>query len=283
MHSKNKLFLVNIFVCALIGGCANLADIRQFSALSADATGYTQLTDDYVTAPSRMKAYSFVKGDEQFRADQDNTSKARAGQKVKLELYHKVLTDYMAALGGLAGADVTNYNTQIKSLTSAATAAGYLQSANAQAVNSIADVIAEGLTDAYRQRKLANIIERSDAPLQVILADMKTIVSTEFPSDLANEEQNFDDYYKHLIAVAGTKEPAAAQIANQMHDAESINLHSRDGVAEEYALVLERIAKAHALLYANRNDLANKETLTELRSYVGQIRGALQQARSFVK
>lgn len=259
-------------------GCANLGAIQEFGALSADSASYTALTDDYLTSPERSKRHT-LRLDDAKRATLAQQAKARAPQRAQLQLYHTTVTAYMAALAALAADEVTSYDGQLDPLVDAASKGGLIAGDKAGMVKSISKLLADAATNAYRQRELKRLIANGNAPLQGVIADMHRIMAG-FDSAVADEAEQYEDYYDALITLAGKKEPVAAELLWAQREATLLGLDQRKRAIPRYAETLRMIAVAHQSLFDNRDRIANKEVLAQLRKYTTAIRHSYKQARA---
>ena len=93
--------LASALVLTLLAGCANLTGIQEFGKLSADSAGYTKLTEEYASSPSRRKQYTFA-SESKLRDTRDEEAAQREPQTQRLMLYHKTVSEYMKAVADLA-------------------------------------------------------------------------------------------------------------------------------------------------------------------------------------
>ena len=219
---------------ALLAGCANLAEIQEFGKLSADSAGYTKLTEEYLTAPERQKKYTLA-SETDARATLDQLAKERMKQAEQLRLYHKTIENYLKALADLAGDQVTAYDKELGGLVDSAAKASLIAKDKTASLKAISGVLTDAATNYYRQRKLRDVIERANAPLQDVLLDLAAMVEG-YGASVEDERTAFTAYYRLLIAMAreqrqpgpGTmKEPAAAQLISDTFDAQAPSFDAR--------------------------------------------------------
>ena len=273
--------LLSTTILALVGGCANLGEIREFGKLSADSAGYTQLTDDYLSSPVRQKKYTFS-NEKEVRDKLDELMKSRAVQAEKLKLYHKAIESYMKALADLAGDEVTNSDKELGSLIDNAKSTNLVPQDQADALKSISSVLSDAATNLYRQRKLHDVIDRANAPLQNVISGLIFNVGSAYPEAINGEEQYFVSYYQVLLATAKEplttskepREPAAAQLIIDLVAEKRPAFESRRKAATAYVATLKNIGIAHQYLHDNRDRLSNDEVRSAMKHYATEIYSA---------
>jgi hypothetical protein len=278
---KDLRSLVCAASLAFLAGCANLAEIQEFGKLSADSAGYTRLTDEYLTAPERQKKYTLA-SETDARATLDRLGKERLKQAEQLKLYHRAIEGYMTALADLAGDQVTAYDKELGGLVDSAAKGSLIAKDETASLKAISGLLADAATDYYRQRKLHEVIERANAPLQDVLRDLTAIMEG-YGAAIEDERAAFTAYYQLLIATArengqqppGTmKEPAAAQLISDTFDAQAPSFETRKKAVDAYLKTLKTIAEAHQNLYDNRDRLSSDNLLAATKNYSKKIRDA---------
>lgn len=271
---RSAIWLVVLVLCA----CANLGSIREFAALSSDSAGYTALTNEYATSPTRLKKYTLEADDAQ-RKILDEQACQRKAQVEKLLLFHRTVSSYMKALSELSSDEIVSYDKELKDLTDKALTAKYIDEKEAGAVNAIAGLIARAATDFYRQKKLKLVIGEANAPLQDLLAVMKNLVDS-YSSSLENEKAAIVLYHRRLMTTARQeKQSVVAEHLWLESQVEAERLDTRIRAAENYHKTISAISAAHADLYANRDRVSDKEVQRQMREYSSKIRDAYKAAR----
>lgn len=271
--------LTSALVLTLLAGCANLAAIQEFGKLSADSAGYTKLTEEYASSPSRRKQYTLSTETKQ-REKLDEQGAQRQPQIQRLLLYHKTVSEYMKAVADLAADEATSFDEEIGGLADAAIKEKYIEEDKGKAVKSISSAIASALTDFYRQRKLKQVIDMANAPLQLVLGDMTTLVSA-YEESLRIEQADAQRYFRALESTARHQDKqnaAAEQIWAHMLERD-VQMKDRVEAAAQYGKVLQKIGEAHQKLYDNRDKVSDAEVQRQLRQYSKQIYAAYKVAR----
>lgn len=287
MIGPRRTALIGCMLLLALSGCVNLSAVQEFGKLSADSAGYTRLTDEYVSAPERMRHYT-LESDQSTLAELDKQAAARQAQGARLKAYHKAVADYMKALADLASDNVVAYDPELGELIDSANKASALTEEQAAPLKAVSNLLAHATTDVYRQRKLSEVIEAGNPPLQAILQDLSQLVLA-YSLSIEDERMRLDFYYRGLIAqasepigIAGSraaKEPAAAQFIKQIHQERRAAFDERLKAATQYQQTIQVIAQAHQGLYNNRNHLGSAQAVSLIKSYSKQIQTAYKAFR----
>jgi hypothetical protein len=251
---------------ALVGpaGCANLEPIRDFANISADAVRYRALVQDYVSAPEREARYA----PSGHCAECDQRAAARKNQEEGLLLEQVTLQAYMDALGKLAADDVVDYSKEYGGLNSAIVKANFADQAQADALSQIAGVLTKAATDAWRQKKLRELIEGTNASVQKVIAGLQQVMQG-FELEEDDEETAAASYYEGLIRIS--HDPAGIEAAKEWAQVRSQETGVRRDAIVAYSAVLTKIGEGHQHLYDDRNNLCSKANLEAMKTYAGEL------------
>ena len=218
-----RLSLALLTVSTLIG-CANLEAVREFTSNSAKLTGYTEVSDRFVSSPARIQAQ--IPDDPRFDPDQANTKRLAAEialAKDSLFKLHSVTTGYMEALAQLAGEDAFSLSPQIDQVTGALVAAPSfgLNAEHVQAFGSIASKVTSWLLAAKQAKEVKTMVETHGAAMDKLLEGMELVASA-MKVQLDNERGQLRTYEdvrlsSYLVQVGGELPPPS-----EMADAERI-------------------------------------------------------------
>lgn len=269
------------FLCFLLAACANLGAIREFGEISSDSAGYTQLTTEYATSPDRRKQYTFASENEQ-RSTLDGQAAERNAQVQALLLYHRAVSEYMQALAELASDKPTSFDSEIGGLADAAVKAEYIQQAEGDAIKTIASAIANAATDFYRQRKLKQVIGEANAPLQLVLSDMSTLVRG-YEESLCIEQTDARSYYRRLEQMARHDDKKSVEAERVWGDGQARDtaIDHRLVAAKAYQNTLKRISEGHQSLYDNRDRISKAEVQSQIRRYAGLIQSSYKAVKDY--
>lgn len=261
-----------------LGGCANLEAIKDFGNLSADSARYTALTDAYLASTEMSKRHTMRK-DEAQRAKLTAQGQARQPHGVQLRLYHRGVSEYMAALAALAADEVVDYDGQLGPLIDTASSSGMIGAEQAGPVRAMSTLLADAVTNSYRQRELTRLIAAGNAPLQQVVADMVRIMAG-FDSAIDDEAALYQAHYEELMHSASKTEPVAAELLWREHGATLAGFDQRKRAIASYIQTLKKISAAHQSLFDQRDRISDKEVLAQVKRYTREIRAAYTLVRA---
>ncbi len=256
----------------LATACADLSGIQRFAATSARSAEYTRLIDAYVTSPGHVARYAA----EDRRAVLEEQTKRREAQRGDLLALHLAVEEYMRALARLASDEVVDYDAQYDALGKAAQGANFADDAQAEAMKKVGGVLTRAVADGYRQKKLREVIEEANEPLQVILGRLRAIAAS-----IADETQNLErkahHYYQTAMRESGEAGTEALLAGWQYRDEQEIAGLRRS--AEIYGDALRAISEGHQALYDNRDELDTAEIRRQLTRHARDMRSAIDALR----
>ena len=268
--------LVLVCLVLLATGCAtNLGAVREFASTSSDAAQYTQLVGTYVNTPTRLMRYE----PESQRSVLARQASERAAQQEPLLLRQRLIQAYMDGLGQLAADGLANYDTQLDGLNSALQASKFADQSEAAALAAVSKLLATAVTERWRGDKLVTLIERSDAPFQVVVGALVAIVQTAFVADLANEREALNKYYTELQL--RSRDPAGLGALGEWREMREGQIRDRESAIGNYVVVLKTIGSGHHKLYESRHELSRVEVQAQVHQYTTRLREAVNAIRSF--
>ena len=265
------LVLGALLLCAT--GCANLAAIREFAGVSAESAAYTRLVGEYVESPTRQKRYQPASEHPRL----DRMASERTAQKEALLLRHRLLSEYMEALGQLAADEAVVYDEEVNALGRAATEAKFLDAGEADAFSAVTRVLLKAVADGWRRRQLSQLIEGANAPFQTVATSLRTIVIQGFGGDAQIERIAIDKFYGSVIAESRDK--AGITALREWQEVRIAGVSARDRAIAAYGEVLDRVARGHQRLYDGRNDLSAKALVADIKGYSRDLRRAFNRVR----
>lgn len=267
LRPRTSGLLFVILALSVGTGCVNLSAIREFADISAESAAYTALVDDYVKSPERQKRYQEK---EDLQKQLDRTSEERRSQKELLLLRHAVIEEYMDALGQLASDEAATYDKGIDALGKAVKDNKFAEKKEADAVSAIAKLLVRAVADGWRQRKLKQLIERSDAHLETAINALSKVVKEGFAGDVKNERIAINNYHK--TKMMNSSDPAGIAALEEWKALRLAKMDDRDESILAYTEVLTKIKDGHRKLYEQRNDLKNLELLRQMSRYAKELR-----------
>jgi hypothetical protein len=266
--------------CAALGalvvltgaGCANLTAIQQFAALSARTVEYRQLVQDYVTAPERLARYAPRAG----ARDGAQRAAERQAQESGLVQLQATLEAYMDALGRLAADETVGYQTEFTELSTAIAGAHFATPAQAGAATGLAELLTRAVTDGWRRRRLADVIGEANAPVQELIAGLRTIARA-FALDLQTEQLASESYFETLQH--SSRDRVALAALREWRDLHDERLAERRARVTTYEGALAQIAAGHQALFDDRTRLASADTLARIERYASELRVSYRMLR----
>ena len=263
-----RALLYAALISTIIYGCANLSSIREFADISSKTAEHTKLVNDYVESPSNQRKYQ----PESQHQELDRIAKNRSKQKEALLLRHLLIEEYMDALGQLAADEVLTYDKEIDELGAAVEKGKFIEKKEAAAFSAIGKLLVKAVTDGWRQRKLKQLIDESNKPLQIVIGSLKQIVDEGFAGDLEIEKISVQKYYRAIILDSHDKAGITALEEWQLSKLNTIN--NRGKAIETYSEALLKISEGHQKLYDSRDQVSSKELLGQMSRYAKDLRKA---------
>lgn len=265
--------VVVAWVVLTVSGCVSLGAVRDFASTSSDAVQYSHLVSAYAGTPARLKRYE---PQSQWPV-LDRQTTEREAQRERLLLRQKLIQEYMDALGQLAADDLVSYDlvsddNQLDVLGNAVKNAKFDDQSEAAAFSAVSKLLVGAVTDRWRRGKVVSLIEQTEAPFQVVMEAMITIVGTDFGSDVANERVALDKYYGTLQREG--KDPAGLAALAEWREMREAQLRDRDSAIASYTTVLKTIAAGHHKLYESRHELSKPEIKAEIHRYTRRLKEA---------
>jgi len=264
---------------ALLASCADLKSIRQFANTSADAAGWTSLSEDYVKSIARIQRYEEGKAGDALAS----AAARRQAQQPALRALHHGVEAYLKVLGALAADDLAASDVSLAAL------AGSLHSANlladtqsVAAFTSLTELIAKAATDGYRQRQLTRLIAQANPDFQTVIAALAGIVERDFTAALEIESAAADKYYRAILITAEQAPPqqAALALVREKWREKKDALDAKKQACALYAQTLKKIGEGHQLLYDRRGRLAAQPLLATIARYQQDVAGLYAQMKA---
>jgi hypothetical protein len=268
MKPRRKYFLKAVIAGIVIfaASCTNLTAVREWSKTSVEATQYDEIVATYADTPQRLKRYDPS-------GPWEDQIALRKNQAAALSQILSVVSDYMAALTALSGDSLIDYKKDVDALT---TGLGKLNAGISTetigAVGSLVKTILGASVQLYQARQVATIVERANAPLQVILGgELRLIVDQDFRRDLKIERTFLDRYYDAQLQT-GRASDAAKIALGEWKEVRLEQNAERLKAIDAYLEVLDNVSEGHQQLYNNRNKLDAKTLTKDLYSLTMQLR-----------
>lgn len=259
--------------------CANLTEVSALSSLANSAnTSLPALVNDFKLTCERMNDYA-----------------PRTSSKRDCSVYDKimpavmqdqsVLTDYLSALGKLASDGAAGYPKAFESIGASFKDAGldvHLQNAGT-AAGKLAEVLANAITEGYRKRQVAKLIDNGDQYVQALTTGLAQIVDGGYKQLLDNESAALESYYQTALVNHSAQEPLTAILITKSWREDAAAVQVRISAANAYGKLMKSIAAAHAKLKKEDKHLDSKDLIKELAPELGNMADATVQIQAAFK
>lgn len=274
---------------ALIGGCANLAAVREFAASSANMTGYHAVTDHYVNSADRQLAD--LPADKRFDATRKNLQRLQAvtaQDKATLLKLHATTTGYMSALAQLAGDDAYSIAPEIKTVSGAIQASDSLKinADHVAAYSNIAQRVTDWALAAKQARDVKKLVRDNGADMDKLLEAMQ-LATQAYGIVLQQEIQSYELIADYRQAQWAAKQPGDANLTPERREVIATLLRRSavsDIAAQQQALKaqqaaaagVDRVRQAHLVMLQNVDRLSAKDVQLLLRQATSDLKSIRQ-------
>ncbi len=257
--------------------CVNLKHVNDFASSSEKSLG------DFKNIPYSWEQYCIDKcnldtekaiasGLIKFRPSLDVTCNCTTEAKIDKDVAnaYNLLIIYFTGLEKLS--NDKNYVYKTDSLTTALTAAGAISDTSLKKpINSIATILLNWATTAYREHALEKILGDAQAPVNQLLLDLEGLNT--------NVKLNYKTYYERFVRVLITKYAGASPVAADVQLNDYIaNKAMRDELKlvskkiDDFNAALEKIRAGHQKLAAERMSLKDKDLIKYLYTQANAIK-----------
>jgi hypothetical protein len=268
----------------MLAACVSSKEIARFATQSAEGASFQRLLDDYQSAPLRQARFvgQGNQADDPVGPWLRQNVAQREEQVKRTKLLLAAVGSYMRALGALADNEAASADTELGALIDASVDGKWLPEEQAGAAKSLVGIVADAALRKYRQRQLATLIQRANAPLQSILQHLQSLDAQFEVSERAVQEQ-MDTYYRFLEKTAGAREPVAAQLVRDRKADDDVIEGQRLEALHTHGDTFRDIAQGHQHLYDNLGHLSVPEvraTIEQSARRIGTLVSQLKQLRT---
>lgn len=276
MNAASRWMITGWLLWAL-SGCANLAEVRQFSAESAKLSGYTPLTERYLGSYERSQFYLLS---EDARRRQQALDLRKKEARASLMAVHEVAARYMATLAALAGDDAFRIDAPIKAMGAGLVAAPELglDRSTVSAASTLAGTLANAVAGRYQRREVRAFLDRNGADAQQVFDGLVRIAGN-MRASLDNERKDVLGFFEigsFGLEADRTVGPYLARLARGIGADKAAEYDAADASASQALAGLEAVAQGHRYLMANLERLS----ATDVRARLAGYRVAVQDARA---
>jgi hypothetical protein len=296
MNKTPAIGLYSFLLITLAASCVNLEHINTFATASVkslnsqQSTGYS-FTQSCLDFDCRPDIYSYPATDNDLPAafgpapacDCDAFKKADKA----LNTLNGVVTAYLTGLGNLSDGKAVNYNygDLVNAVDSNALLSKLsISSAEWTSVGKIATIVSNDLMNAYRKKKLKDIIKKTDPAFQIVIsAYIKGM--QRFEKSLLQDDLLWlmDKYSTYLKAHRDRLSPYEAGQVYAAYLSERAKILTYKSINETFITALQKIADGHAAL-AKEADHLTEDTIKQLiNQYSADISALLTELSTFKK
>jgi len=262
-------FVVGCSLLALDSGCVNLAAVRNFAQEASTLSAHRGVSDDLVATKERL--YVFAQQD-------PGADGLKAVRRVQEEFDHEqqTLVKYLSSLAALADDDLDSFEKEIGQAGDAAGRAKLLDPAQAGILTSAGDLAARVATDFGRERKIRELVQRTDPAIQDLIGKLLGLVRNSYLASLDTERQGAEEFMREAKS---EKIQGLSRLADFVLRDHLQLIEARRNSAEAYAKALEQIGRAHGELTHHLGSFTAKEFVAQMKVYstdLKQLRNQLK-------
>jgi hypothetical protein len=275
-----------LIVALAMTGCASLPAVNNFSSNTvALADSIDRIAEDTSASCLRRLALDVPIrgiGDEQRKPYADACSQLKQSADLFIEL-NSTTRAYAQVLGQLADNQLVTFDAEVAGVQGAIakleSSAGpaYFNTAQLNAVGSLADVVLRAATDAYRQKEIKRVLDHHEELVQ-LAAVLQTFIRRAYLPVLANEEGNLDSLEGILTDKYIQSEPLRTRELLELLKQQRVNLADRKKTANDALNSIAKMLEVHGQLLQNADN--NEVLIGLLKDYGRQIRNVRKQIQS---
>jgi hypothetical protein len=251
--------------------------------VKAAGESFTAIANDLPESCVRRERYRFL-GDWRSDLDALDWETARSCAKYskaapRLAGSHRVLMQYLTALGDLSAGALVSYDASLDELSGALDQTEMFEGAGIDAVAGMCGVLMDAAAGKWRRRQLGSVIERANPHVLALTAALRDVISADYAQLLDGESEAARKFYLGKLRDHRDDEPLASLLVySKWRDEEDV-IEAKRKAAGAYVKVLDRIAKGHQELHDRRRELDSKEARRLVLRHVTVIEDLLADAR----
>jgi hypothetical protein len=253
-----------IAVCLLtLGGCVDLSAVDKFAQTAPDVSKLDALTDIYVSDPATQYSWQSVWLTGAPDAAQITTDRAK--QKATLDDLHALIVNYIQALGGLSGTNLTDVSAQAKIVSAGLTSSEGRLGLSSSQVSTVGDlliIVPQNALNVWREHEIGEIIKTNQAAFHAMLNVETMIVQKIYILDFQSVLNTIEATTARMEAALAspTADPTARAAAfNFQENASTAEAHYETaiGAAQHYVIALQKLGAAYDILAQQSGDLSS--------------------------
>lgn len=253
-----------------LSACADLDAVNKWASAASSVGQVKPLVTDYVSSPTRLAEFY-----PDAKAAFETRRKTREGQAKTIEGVATVLSEYMSAVAAVSKGEAFEGTKDVKSIFGAVSDLGVADKGTLDPLGGIVSVLAKQATSLWRERKVRELVEKANDPIQRLLAkdgNFRKGVIGGFALSARLEEAAAKGAF---TAAKKTGQPSrAAKLALQYAEADALaDVAQRKKAIADYDGILAKVAKGHQDLFDGAADLSNKQLAKRLIAYAKELQG----------
>ncbi|MEQ9968619.1 hypothetical protein ABRP72_05450 [Pectobacterium carotovorum] len=275
---KLPRYIASILAVIYLTGCANLQPVRDFANTSENLSGYTQLTDRFVTTYERERLYIPESAD---ISAQEYDKKRKAAYQDLLKI-QQTATLYMQTLAKLAGEDTYDLSDEIKGLTGGIKMHPALGISAAQVENvaTVITIISKWVTAGIQERSVKEMVREGDAPFQTLLTTMQDLVRLYEKTNEGEKDDVFVILERELLFADTPKDKLLATLARVHEDEKRREYAQAQQLYLKTEQQLQKISEGHKMLLKHLDDLSGEDLKASLKALTKDIKKLSESVRT---
>jgi hypothetical protein len=263
-------FCVGLSLLVLESGCVNLSAVRDFAQEASTLSAHRGVSDDLIATKERLYVYA------QREPKPDDFKEVKIEQQ-EFDHEQQTLVKYMASLASLADNDVSSFEKEFAQAGNAASKANLLDANKVSALTSAGDLAARLATDYGRERKIRELVGRTDPAIQDLISKLLGLIRGSYMASLDTEKQGAEEFIREAKS---EKIEGLSRLTDLVMRDHLLLIEARRDSAETYAKALERIARAHGDLAGHLGDFTTKEFIAQMKEYSDSIKDLRSQLKN---
>jgi hypothetical protein len=299
MRKKFTYWITAPLLLTIYTSCVDLSHINTFA--TASVTSLQAQSSNYSYAQScmdfdcRIGIYYYPTGNADLPKAFSPAAPCNCDTPKKadqaLSIMNQVLSAYLTSLAKLSDSKVVNYNftNLVNAIDSNSLVSSRLsiKSSDWSSVGKIATILSNDLMDAYRKKKLKDIIKKSDPDFQVVMAayikQMQQFESIILENDLVWLDNNYSQYFIDNVIKAKAISPYEAAQVYQDYLNERAKITSYKSMTDVFIAALQKIKDGHSTLAKELDHLSTDDVKQVLNQYSTDISSLVSDFNSLKK
>jgi hypothetical protein len=261
-----------LMLSILIGGCANLRAINDFSSDSLRGVQkFEQINYSFTQHCHDRCVFEATRKFEIKRSLECDCDIYKKADTVTMLIYNSI-RGYLIGLTNLSGNNLANYNldTLKRSLTEGNFGDIKIGKEQVNAYGGIAQILLNAVAGAYRIKKIKLYVEQANKPIQILLNKFQFILQKNLNDELNFKKEKLFAFYRELLLNNDLTEYEKGKATTEYYE-QVANIDRTQQEIDLFAGSLVNISEGHQKIYDNRNKLTARELKNLLVGYQSNI------------